>query len=601
MLVLAAVGLPMALAFDARGTGPDTGWRGRGLVGIRLSRETVSLSWRLLPSDRWDVGFHVYRSTGGGAPVRVTKSAVRGPTQWLDDALEPGMPHTWTVRAVVDGAEQPPSQPFVLAVDAPVRPYLRIPLQTPEGYAPNDAAPGDLDGDGEPELVLHQAGRGRDNSQAGPTDPPILEAYRLDGTRLWQIRLGPNIREGAHYTQFVVADLDGDGRAEVACRTADATIDGTGRSLGDPAARHARTTGRTEGKILDGPEFLTVFDGRSGAALASVPYVPERGDPTAWGDDYGNRVDRFLAGAAWLDRELPSLIFCRGYYTRAVVVAWDWRGGKLSRRWVFDSDAGPETNRAWRGQGNHGLSVADVDGDGRDEILYGSCAIDDSGAGLYSTGLGHGDAFHVGDLDPDRPGLEVFAIHEKPRHAHGISFRDARTGKVLWSRPSPDVGRGVAADIDPRHPGAECWASGPGLETLFSARGEPIGPKPRSCNFVLWWDGDPLRELLDGTRILKWDPETSREMLMLDAAEYGCAANHGTKATPCLSGDLFGDWREEVVWRSRDNRELRIFMSTLPTSQRRVTLTADRQYRAALAWQNTGYNQPPHPSSFLPP
>jgi rhamnogalacturonan endolyase len=261
---------------------------------------------------------------------------------------------------VIEGREQPASGSFTLPAGAPPRAYLSLPLQTPEGYSLNDASAGDLDGDGAYEIVLHQVGRGRDNSQAGVTTEPILQGYKLDGTLLWSIRLGRNIREGAHYTQFLVYDFDGDGRAEVACKTADGTVDGQGKILGDAAADHRNELGY----VLAGPERLTVFDGRTGAALATADYVPPRGTVADWGDDYGNRVDRFLACVVHLDGKRPSLVFCRGYYTRTVLVAWDWRDGKLTRRWTFDSDDGTPGNRAYRGQGNHQLNVGDVDGAG---------------------------------------------------------------------------------------------------------------------------------------------------------------------------------------------------------------------------------------------
>jgi rhamnogalacturonan endolyase len=239
-----------------------------------------------------------------------------------------------------------------------------------------------------------------------------------------------------------------------------------------------------------------------------------------------------------------------------------------------------------------------VDGDGRDEIIYGACAIDDDGRGLYSTELGHGDALHVGDLDPSRPGLEVFNIHERPKHPHGVSFRDARTGEILWSKESPDVARGVAFDIDPRHAGSECWAAGEGLRGLWNAQGKTISErKPRSCNFGLWWDGDPQRELLSGTTISKWNWQEEQETTLLRAV--GCRANNGSKSTPTLVADLLGDWREEVIWPTTDGRELRLYTTTIPTRSRRVTWMDDRQYRLSVAWQNVGYNQPPHPSFFV--
>jgi rhamnogalacturonan endolyase len=363
--------------------------------------------------------------------------------------------------------------------------------------------------------------------------------------------------------------------------------------IGDPKADHRNK----DGYVLDGPEFLTVFDGLTGKALATTDYVPPRGRVADWGDAYGNRVDRFLACVAYLDGERPSVVFCRGYYTRAVLAAWDWRGGKLTRRWVFDSDDGAAGNRAYRGQGAHSLSVADVDSDGKDEIVYGACCIDDDGQGFHSTGLGHGDALHVSDMDPERPGLEVFSVHERKPEV-GASFRDARTGKLLWGKPSPDVGRGVAMDIDPRHRGYESWASGPGLTGVWNCKGEQVSErKPRSCNFAAWWDGDLLRELLDSNRVSKWDWTTGTESPLLVAE--GCVSNNGTKSTPCLCADILGDWREEVILRTRDNRELRIFTTTIPTAHRLFTLAHDPQYRLSMAWQNVSYNQPTQPGFYL--
>jgi rhamnogalacturonan endolyase len=477
---------------------------------------------------------------------------------------------------------------------------VSVPLQTPQGYSPNDASVGDLDGDGEYEIVLHQVGRGRDNSQAGTTTEPILEAYKLDGTFLWRINLGKNIREGAHYTQFMVYDLDGDGRAEVACKTADGTVDGKGKVIGDPNADHRNANGF----VLAGPEFLTVFDGLTGAALATTDYVPPRGgDGSGWGDNRGNRVDRFLACIAYLEGVRPSLVMCRGYYTRAVLAAWNWRDGKLSHVWTFDSDDGTPGNRAYRGQGNHGISVGDLDGDGWDEIIYGSCVIGPDGKGRYSTGLGHGDAMHFFDFDPDRPGLEVFKANGDGPSPSGIQLRDARTGEQIWGvrcTGRQGVGRACALDIDPRHRGYEAWGSGEGVGGLFNAKGEKIAPTgPRVCNMGVWWDGDLLRELLDGVNVSKWDYMSGRQTPLLTGADFNCVSNNGTKSNPCLCADIFGDWREEIVARTRDNRELRIFTTTIPTDHRIYTLTHDPIYRLAVAWQNVCYNQPAHPGFFL--
>jgi rhamnogalacturonan endolyase len=600
---------------------------GRGVVAVRQDEGRVWVGWRLLGTDDEGLAFNLYRSAGGARAVKLNDKPLSGPTNFVDSAADASKSNSYFVRPVLKRREGEPSAAFTLAAGAPARQYLSIPLRTPKNYSPNDASPGDLDGDGEYELVVHMVGRGRDNGSPGITTEPILQAYKLDGTLLWTINLGKNIREGAHYTQFMVYDLDGDGRAEVACKTADGTTDGRGKVIGDPnadwrshggalvgkgAARAPRRS--LDGYILKGPEYLTVFDGLTGAALATTDYVPPRHpsklDPTAeelsavWGDGYGNRVDRFLACVAYLDGRRPSLVMARGYYTRTVLTAWNWRGGKLSRVWTFDSEDGRAANKAYSGQGNHNLSVGDVDADGRDEIVYGAAVIDDDGRGLYSTGLGHGDALHLSDLDPARPGLEVFDIQERFGDA-GAHLRDARTGRLLWKKPSVRAeedgegpGRGLCLDIDPRRGGFECWVFGAGIEGLFDARGEKISERaPRSCNFGVYWDGDALSELLDRNYVSKWNWKDGTETTLLTAE--GSAWNNGSKATPALSADLLGDWREEVVWRAADNRELRVYTTTVPTSLRFYTFMHDPQYRLSVAWQNVGYNQPPHTSFFV--
>lgn len=579
----------------------------RGVVALNTS-DGVWVSWRMLIEDTRDVAYNVYRSVGGGSPTKLNGAPIRDVTYFIDQSPKRDEDVVYTVRPVVAGQEGNPDKGFALAANTPERQYLTVPLQTPDGYTPNDASVGDLDGDGQYEIVIHMAGRTKDNSQAGVTDPAVLQAYEMDGRKLWEINLGKNIRDGAHYTQFMVYDLDGDGKAEVVCKTADGTVDGIGKVIGDADADY-RNSG---GYILSGPELLTVFNGQTGAAMETVDYVPPRHpkkeDPTGdelkavWGDGYGNRCDRFLACVAYLDGKHPSVVMCRGYYTRTVLAAWDWRGGKFTPRWVFDTD--DRRNAKFAGQGNHSLSVADVDGDGKDEIIYGGMAVDDDGRGLWTSGLGHGDALHVSDLDPSNPGMEVFRIQERFDDA-GAHMLDARTGKVLWKKPSVKAGsdgegpgRGVAIDIDPTHPGAECWVAGAGIRGLFDARGNLISENaPPSCNFAIWWDGDPLRELLDRNHISKWDWENSKADRLLTADE--CDSNNGTKATPALSADLFGDWREEVMWRTKDGKELHIYTTTIPTKYRMPTMMQNPQYRLSIAWQNVAYNQPPHLDFWL--
>lgn len=614
--LLALLAATVALPLGAAPVKPSRQYErlDRALVAVPAPDGGNHVSWRLLATDRPGVEFRLLRD-GRAIAARLTSAS-----SFHDRQGTPGARYT---LETIGGRER------AVSVGVWARGYLPIPLDKPAdrttpageryGYTANDASVGDLDGDGRYEIVLKwDPTISKDNAFGGYSGETILDAYTLEGKRLWRIDLGRNIRSGAHYTQFMVYDFDGDGRAEIMVKTADGTIDGTGKVLGDAKADWRETGGelpqadrtgstilpdgrriaRTQGRILSGPEYITVFDGRTGAALASAPYSPPRGGDTPearaaiWGDGYGNRSDRFLAGVAYLDGQRPSGVFGRGYYARSTVAAWDWRNGKLTQRWLFDSAA--PGNARFGGQGNHNLSVADVDGDGRDEIVYGSMAIDDDGKGLWSAGLGHGDTMHLGDLDPGRPGLEKFGVHEEVpgNGGFGSAMLDARTGEILWTTPATkDTGRGLSADIDPRYPGEENWNSS--TPYLYTAKGQVIpGAKPRVANFAIYWDGDALRELLDKNRITKWDWKTGTETLLLDA--QGATSNNGTKSTPALSADILGDWREEVILRSEDSNELRIYATPFPTMIRRVTLMHDPVYRLGVAWQNTAYNQPPH-------
>jgi rhamnogalacturonan endolyase len=586
----------------------------------------MHVSWRLLATDSAGLTFNLYRD---GA--RLNPRPITGATSFVDPQGRAGA--VYTVRSIVRGREQ-----GVAKAKALPEGHLTIPLAPPPGgvtpageafaYEANDASVGDLDGDGAYEVVLKwNPTNAKDNAFGGYTGNVFFDAYRLDGRRLWRIDLGRNIRAGAHYTQFLVYDFDGDGRAEMIAKTADGTVDGLGKVIGDANADWRGTSGqapqadrtgattlpdgtrvaRLEGRILKGPEFLTVFDGATGRALATKPYAPPRHPETTnptweqltavWGDGYGNRSDRFLAGVAYLDGALPSAVMARGYYTRSTLAAWDWRGGELTQRWLFDSDKAGGADYA--GQGNHQLSVADVDADGRDEIVYGSMAIDHDGRPLWSAKLHHGDAMHLSDLDPSRPGLEKFGVHESPARNGGVgaAMLDARTGEVLWTTPADkDIGRGAAFDIDPRFPGAEAWAYN--SPSLYDAKGRVVSEtRPEAANFGIWWDGDDQRELLDKTRIDKWDAASGKTVPLLLAE--GVASNNGTKATPTLSADILGDWREEVIWRTEDSRALRIYVTPHPTQRRLPTLMHDPVYRLGVAWQNTAYNQPPHLSFDL--
>ncbi len=582
----------------------------RGLVAVQAGRDSVFVSWRLLYSDPDNAAFDIYRQADGSVPVKLNSSPLTQATSFMDTAQLPQGKYTYVVKPLTRGEKGS----FVLDRRDDGKPYFILSLHTPENYSPNDISPGDLDGDGDYELVVHMTGVAHDNSHNGLTDPPIFQAYKMDGTLLWTINLGRNIREGAHYTQFLVYDLDGDGRAEVVMKTADGTTDGSGNVIGDATADHRDANGH----IVRGPEYLTVFDGLTGAALATVNYQPARHPETenptpeqmeeVWGDGNANRSERYLACVAYLDGVRPSVVMCRGYYTRATLAAFDWHNGKLTQRWLFDSDDHTPGNEAYHGQGNHNLSVGDVDGDGCDEIIYGSAVIDNTGKGLYSTWLGHADAMHFSDLDPTHPGLEVFNIQERFDDA-GMNFRDARTGQVLWKVTSVKAdesgsdkgegpGRGVSFNVDPRYAGNECWAFGAGINGMWNARGQKISETtPGTCNFAVWWDDDLLRELLDKNLVMKWNWNAQTLDTLMVAAD--CRSNNGTKSTPGLSADLFGDWREEIVLRTTDNQSLRIYTTTIPTQHRFVTLMQDPVYRLGVAWQNVAYNQPPHTGFYI--
>ncbi|MCC9601488.1 rhamnogalacturonan lyase [Stieleria sp. JC731] len=575
----------------------------RGLVAV-ADGERVFLSWRLLSDDPPNVQFNVYETSPESQGKRLNDSPLSGGTNFVADSLA-NNDAEFFIRPVIDGIEGGNSKTVKLWKNG----YHEIPIQSIDGYRPGDTSIADLDGDGDYEIVLHQISKARDNSHSGITGEPILDAYEFDGTLLWRINLGKNIREGEHYTQFMVYDLDGDGCAEVACKTADGTTDGKGNVIGDATAdwRVLEERSKSFGRVLSGPEFFTVFSGTDGKALCTVDYIPGRDPINGWGgiggnggnDDYGNRCDRFLACIAYLDGKRPSVVMCRGVYGRIAMAAWDWREGELTQRWSFDSGIGRRPYRdasAFSGMGGHSLSVADVDEDGKDEIVYQAMVVDDDGTGLYSSGLRHGDAMHLSDLDPERPGLEIFSVQENEEATRrfgtpGAAMRDARTGEILWSHsPGVDIGSGLAADIDPRHPGCEAWGGPGGLRT---AKGQVVGRAPRTSSWAIWWDGDLLRELVGYSRVQKWNWENEREETLFNTQSRGAPRG------PNLVGDILGDWREELIMTSPDRKSLRVFTTTIPSDHRIVTLMQDHQYRLAIAWQNVVYNKPPHTSFFL--
>lgn len=616
-LVVLTVSTSVATLAQTGGTAYDYGKLrrerlGRGLAAVRQSADSVMLSWRFLSSDADDAAFDIYRDG------RRINSVPVADVTWFKERYDGAEAAEYELRDAVTGRRL---DVFVLKAGAPVG-YLEIPLDVPDGgvtpagepytYAANDASVGDVDGDGQFEIVLKwNPSNAHDNAHDGYTGNVYMDCYRLTGERLWRIDLGRNIRAGAHYTQFMVYDLDGDGRAEVVMKTADGTVDGCGKVIGDASKdyrepgieNHPQGRWRNRGRILRGAEYLTVFDGLTGAAMQTVDYIPERGDLERWGDDRANRSDRFLAAVAYLDGVRPSVVMCRGYYARTVLAAFDWDGRELSVRWVFDSDEAG--NEGYGGQGNHNLRTADVDGDGRDEIIYGQMAVDHDGTGLYTTGMYHGDAMHVTAFIPNDNTLQLWGCHENKRD--GSSFRDAATGEVFWQVPQPfDVGRCMAADIDPASYGLEMWAASPGPRPggegpggVRNYRGEVVNPDQStlSINSAVWWTGDLNRELLDKNVITKYNPETKRCEPIFRME--GCTANNGSKANVCLSGDLLGDWREEVLIRTEDGQALRLYVTPYTTPYRFHTFLEDIPYRHSITTQNVAYNQPTQPGFYF--
>ncbi len=567
----------------------------RGVVAIKKDASTNFISWRYLSSDPMDIAFNIYRNG-----VKVNDNPVKQSTCYEDKTTSTET-ITYTIKSIVKGKEfNEAAESYTMPSNAPIG-YINIPLDVPQGgvtpdgqaytYSPNDASIGDVDGDGEYEIILKwDPSNAHDNSHKGYTGNVYIDCYKQNGTKLWRIDLGKNIRAGAHYTQFMVYDLDADGKAEIVMKTADGSVDGKGNVIGDIHADYRNT----KGFILEGAEYLTVFNGLTGEAMQTIDYYPPRGDWQDWGDNEGNRVDRFLACIAYLDGEYPSVVMCRGYYTRAVLVAYDWRNGKLQERWAFDTKT--DGNESYKGQGNHNLRVGDVDGDGCDEIIYGSCAIDHDGTGLYNTYLGHGDALHLTVFDPTRKGMQVWDCHENRRD--GSTYRDAGTGEILFQIPSPiDVGRCMAADIDPNHRGVEMWSWESG--GIRNIKGECIDTAMQniSVNMACWWDGDLLRELLDKNQISKYDYINGGVKNLLTAE--GCVSNNGTKATPCIQGDIIGDWREEVLFRTEDNKNLRLYVSTHDTDYRFHCFAEEPVYRISMATQNVAYNQPTQPGFYF--
>lgn len=571
----------------------------RSVVAQKVSNG-VYVNWRIT-SDEWhNTSYKLYRN---GTLIHETGKA--GASNFLDAAGTTSS--VYTVAAINKGVESALSKPASVLT----KNYLEIPMRDIKSlgktkYYLNDATAADLDGDGQYEIIIKRMNR---DWSASNTNFTYFEAYKMDGTFMWAIDVGPNITMDVEIN-IAAFDFDGDGKAEVFMRSSDGTIFGldinnqNGTSVGDRDGdgyinyRQAPFNGiGGDGYMNAGPEYLSLIDGMTGKELDWKNFIA-RGNSSDWGDNYGHRANKFFFGAPYLDGQKPSLFIGRGIYTQTKMRTYDIVNKKLVLRWDFNSEG---TNYSW--QGNHNYTVADVDGDGKDEIVWGQMCVDDNGQGLYTTGMGHGDAIHVGDFDPYRKGIEVFSCLENAPF-YGTLLRDGKTGKTLHHYVTgKDCGRCCAGNITDSFKGAEMWGGGFGYSATDRVQMNNFGVAE---NYTIYWDGDLTKEILDHSgfatstgvgygHITKFNGYGNISTL-LNADAYSC---NYTKGTPCLQADLLGDWREEAIWWRSDSLALRIYTTPHVTEHRIYTLMHDHQYRQAICWQMCGYNQPPHTSFYL--
>ena len=583
----------------------------RGAVAVPLEN-SVFISWRFLGTDPEDIAFNLYKNG-----TLLNSAPISGATNYTDNSA-PSADSTYTIIPVIDGKEDN-SAAESFSVFA--KEYLSIPVVQYEAgdYDINDASVGDLDGDGEYEIVVRR--NPANMEMRSRVAYPLIEAYEMDGTHLWTINIGPN-EVNTIDINFLVYDFDGDGRAEVVTRSFEGTIDGAGNEIGD-----VNGDGKTNYEksiyvfkdrqyLSDGPEFLSAYDGQTGAEIARTPLLPERDPLTSWMNSTDEakltkRASHYLFCVAYLDGVTPSIVHFRGCWAACKLAAYDFKNGEFSVLWTVDCEKKKSLTNLYE-TGYHSIAVADIDFDGKDEVLSGSVAIDDNGEILYITTatkedgtivkLTHGDAFDVAKMNPDYNGYYVWACRETPNLPVNIGLHDARTGDILFGFTKPkDTGRCRAADLDPTSRGYEVWGSTG--TPLLSITGEVLNESsPSSMNMKMYWDGDLLSELLDHNSnsnmvIMKWDWEkkTLNDILVAE----GSASNGGTKGQTCLAADIFGDWRDELMVRTADSTELRIYSTTIPTEYRIPTLMHDVTYREAIAWQNNHYNQPANVSFYL--
>ena len=557
---------------------PDAvlGWAGtrieekinRGMLALKAGDGKVYLGWRLLKSDSEGIAFNVYRSTAGDPAVKLNNAPLAGTTDFIDESASPDKAGAWFVKPVVNGREQAPSEQATLQENAPVRQYKSISLKG-DVHSVAMVAVGDLDGDGVYDFVVKHPGQGKDPGRTGPN----IGSYKYDGYNgrtgefLWRIDLGWNVDMGIWWTPMVVRDLDGDNKAEVCVRISDYA-----------ATQDDMLPGGRTGFLLDAPEYLAVYNGETGALVDKAPWI-ELGSVQDWGDNTGNRASRHMLGVAYLDGKTPAVLAVRGTYGMMKVDAYVLENRKLRKVWRWTNERAPFM---YQGQGQHTIKTGDIDGDGMDEIINGSIAIDNDGKTLWGTGLGHGDRSYMGDIDPDRPGWEIWYTIEEPHPRNGACLVDARTGQIIFGADEPnddnELGSCMAADIDPSLPGLELA----GGRFFYTARGRCLSDPVPPQGLMAWWDADLLREIVGWKGLAKWK----------DGAPVpveGTTLEGGVQQV----ADILGDWREELVTATRD--ELRIYSTTIPARDRRVCLMQDPLYRNDVCHHTMGYTNRHYP------
>ncbi len=553
---------------------------GRGLACIPRENGSMYLSWRLLKEDPENVAFNIYRATSDGQSLKLNEKPIIRTTDFVDNTFNPNIKNSYFIRSVTGTREYESSEEVVIIGNTPVKPYTSIKLEN-DSTTFQRIGIGDLNGDGKYDYVIKTPDTSLDPWHWYPGKTTYkLEAYLSDGTFLWRKDLGWNIEAGIWYSPYVVYDFNGDGRAEIAVKTAPMDNDYR-ETKPDPTGTYEA------GRVISGPEYLSILDGMTGEELARTDWLSR--------DGLGmyHHVSRNQLGIAYPDGKTPCLIMARGTYSLNKLAAFQFQNNKLEELWRWDST--DEPGGLYFGQGSHCMHGVDLNGDGKDAILFGSAAIDSNGQGLWSTGLGHSDNVWVGDIDPTRPGLEIYYGIEGSRAKgsleNGISLWDAQTGELIWGLDKTTQhihGTGLCANIDPRHKGMECYSGEKSLPAvwLHTAKGELIadekninlGTSPRA----VYWDAGPERELLIGKRLFRYPDETIAENI---------------EGSQVAWVDLLGDWREEII--TSVPGEIRIYHTSIPAKDRRITLVQDPLYRNGMAHFSTGYIMPPQTGYFI--